>query len=165
MLFNTGDARQLAGLLEGEGCFDLDKGTCPRIQLNMIDRDVVAWASVVLKHTGKIYQSVRSHNNPTYKDQYCIRVSGTLAVSWMMILYTFLGERRRAKIRSIIHEWKKHLTRSQHRLLCIRGHKFNKGKYQRTCTPCGRTQMRVWRLSKRVRERLQVYRVRKSLCL
>ena len=43
------DIAWLAGLLEGEGCFRLDKGKYPIIRLGMGDEDVVVRAASLMK--------------------------------------------------------------------------------------------------------------------
>lgn len=94
----------LAGLLEGEGAFMDSKGT-PMIALQMTDFDVLEKAAAVLGI------AVQGHNwkpkgKPSYKPVRAVRAHGTRAISWMMMLYGFLGQRRKQKIREILERWK-----------------------------------------------------------
>lgn len=102
------DIAWLAGLLEGEGCFfSVGSGkrnkTCPQIALNMTDKDVVIRASEIMQ--SRQCKEIRP-KNPSYKLQYYFTVGGSLAAAWMMMLYGFLGSRRKEKIREILSLWK-----------------------------------------------------------
>jgi hypothetical protein len=101
------DIAWLAGLLEGEGCFRIHKKS-PGITVNMTDEDVVARAAKVFGYPkpDKAYIQ-RTGRKPIW----CFSMHGKHAVAWMMTLYTFMGERRRAKIREIIIEWTAHKGR------------------------------------------------------
>jgi hypothetical protein len=98
---DTGDIRQLAGLLEGEGSF-LFHGS-PRIALSMTDEDVVRWAHAVFRNTAEVGSYKYKRNRKRY---WRTVVSSRLAAGWMMILYPFMGERRKQKIRQVLREWK-----------------------------------------------------------
>ena len=89
------DIAWLAGLLEGEGCFHLDKKIYPLIVLQMTDEDVVTRAAFMMKV--KINRS---------RNLYSARTFGVHAIMWMMTLYPFLGKRRREKVTSIIKFWR-----------------------------------------------------------
>ena len=95
------DIAWLAGLLEGEGCFLVIRGSYPAISLGMTDEDIIVRASIMLgtkvSHSGNMYTT---------------QVSGLRAIPWMMTLYTFLGKRRREKVAKIIRLWK---STTQHR--------------------------------------------------
>lgn len=45
---NHDDTIWLAGLLEGEGTFDLHRGKYPRVRVGMTDRDVVGRAATLM---------------------------------------------------------------------------------------------------------------------
>lgn len=85
----------LAGLLEGEGCFLLERKKYTRIILSMTDKDVVARVACMWK--GKM-----NHRGNIYKAE----VYGAHAISWMMTMYSLFGKRRKEKIASIIKVWR-----------------------------------------------------------
>lgn len=111
---STKDIAWLAGLLEGEGCFMWAPFTHrqhgkeyqyhrPVIQVNMTDPDVIERVASLFKT--KAY----AHNydkRPNRKP--CTRavVVGKRAIGWMQTLYPLLGQRRQAKVRSILQQWK-----------------------------------------------------------
>lgn len=98
----------MAGLYEGEGCFmnPLNKLTgnrYPSLVLVSSDRDVVEQAAKITRATGKIRtQKPTLGNKPLFRTT----ISGVKAAGWMMTMYPLLGQRRRAKIRSILTDWK-----------------------------------------------------------
>ncbi len=94
----------LAGLLEGEGSFHIKDG-CAHLQMQSTDKDVIRRATEVL--------STKFHDSPckprgkdTYKPVWRLAVHGTRAISWMMTLYSLMGERRQTKIREVLDQWK-----------------------------------------------------------
>lgn len=90
----------LSGLLEGEGCFSY--ACSPTITLGMTDKDIVNRVAILFgKKTRGPYKY--SHNK---KEVYYTSVCGSMAVSWMMILYALMGERRKQKMSEIINDWK-----------------------------------------------------------
>jgi hypothetical protein len=107
LVISSGDIRQLAGLLEGEGTFRLVKRAgrprLPMIAVNMTDEDVIRWAARLL---GGRVSLCKKKRLPHHKQQYLTSVSGSKAVGWMMTLYMFLGTRRRARIREVLDYWK-----------------------------------------------------------
>lgn len=98
---STGDIRQLAGLLEGEGCFRFDGS--PRIALSMTDEDVVRWAHAVFRNTAEVGSYKYKRNRKRY---WRTLVSSRLAAGWMMILYPLMGKRRQQQIRAVLKEWR-----------------------------------------------------------
>lgn len=42
---------------------------------------------------------------PGRKPMWCVAVHGAHAIAWMMTLYTFMGQRRSARIRELIQRW------------------------------------------------------------
>ena len=87
----------LAGLLEGEGAFDLHRGKYPRIRLGMTDRDVVGRAATLLG--GKVRLSLKP---APAKAMWHVEVSGTKALSAMTALLPLMGARRSAKIAEVM---------------------------------------------------------------
>jgi hypothetical protein len=99
------DIAWVAGLLEGEGCFQPRAGRqSPLIQLAMTDMDVVVKAAKILG-TNRVVENAKptKRGKPIYRTV----VFGRNAVSWCMTLYPLMGERRQAKIRELLAKWKK----------------------------------------------------------
>lgn len=104
------DLYWVAGLLEGEGCFTHDgphrRGKFyPSIHVWMTDRDVVEKLHGLMRSGHKI--QTREYKKKGWKTQYGFYVFGNKAAGWMMTLYSLLGERKRAKIRLLLEEWKR----------------------------------------------------------
>jgi hypothetical protein len=93
------DVAWLAGLMEGDGCFFLNKHYGPRVQLTMTDFDVVRKARDKTGACGSVreYQPVGGRK-PALKWE----VSGKLAIDLMKKLLPHMGERRSLKIRELI---------------------------------------------------------------
>ena len=102
----------IAGYLEGEGCFQIQRARgCPepRIIITTTDYDVAAHVAWVLNRTKPL-----GPYKPTgmgKKWAWHIQCRGSRAVGWMMTCYPFLSGRRRGKIRSILSAWKGKATR------------------------------------------------------
>lgn len=108
----------IAGLLEGEGCFDYKD--CPRIILGMKDEDTIVKARTLLKSDNKI--EIRNPTKPNHNTIYRIVISGNLAVQWMMTLYPLMSRRRKEKIRELLIKWKLQKSRDRGVDYCINGH-------------------------------------------
>lgn len=91
----------LAGILEGEGCFDFANGH-PRIKVKMTDEDIVTRVAKLFNrvHNGGAYNTKSWH-----KIVYETSCRGPWAIGWMQTIYPFMGNRRREKIRSIIYRY------------------------------------------------------------
>ncbi len=96
------DVAWLAGLLEGEGYFCLNRGRYPRIDLRMTDRDVIEKVAAMW-HSGVWEQKPKTERHKTV---WKTDVSGPRAVGLMMTLYLYLGERRQERIRTILQTWR-----------------------------------------------------------
>ena len=86
----------LGGLLEGEGCFHLNRGKYPVISVGMTAEDTITkvadmWGNKVSRR----------------RNMYIVQVCGGYAIGWMMTLYPFLGSCRKKRIREIIEVWRK----------------------------------------------------------
>ena len=104
---NTTDLKSIAwlsGLLEGEGSFCITKSNSPTITVQMNDKDVVERAATLLG--GRVYGPYR-HKRGKQLDtpHYRAQVHGAPAIGWMLTIFSFLGSRRRAKIRDIVNSW------------------------------------------------------------
>lgn len=91
------DLLWLAGLLEGEGSFDLHRGKYPRIRLGMTDRDVVGRAATLLG--GRVRLSLKPKPN---KATWHVEVSGAKATEAMAWVLPHMGARRSARIAEIL---------------------------------------------------------------
>jgi len=112
------DIYWLAGLLEGEGCFSINKRSDGvlnySIRITSTDYDVIARANRVLsnKNTVRNYNEAK-HYRRGLKPAYSAGIAGRASIGWMMTLYPLMGERRRTKIKEIINEWKIYSTKYQ----------------------------------------------------
>jgi len=95
------DLMWLAGLLEGEGCFDNTSNGVPRIRLRMADPDVVDRAAMIV---GLSIDKVKetSPRGVGKLVTYDIAIHGTPAIQLMQLLYLQMGGRRRDKITEIL---------------------------------------------------------------
>lgn len=98
------DLTWLAGLLEGEGSFlkaPPSNPNCPRISLEMTDKDVVERAALLMG--GKAVRRVLK--DPLWKPAYRVIVKGLRAVTLMRILYPEMGARRRSQISAALEKY------------------------------------------------------------
>lgn len=94
---NRDDTIWLAGLLEGEGCFDLHRSRYPRIRLGMKDRDVVGRAATLMGSRVRVTLKPAPHAAMWHTE-----ISGAAAVSLLWTLLPHMGARRSAKIAEIL---------------------------------------------------------------
>lgn len=87
----------LAGLLEGEGAFDLHRGRYPRIRVGMTDRDVVGRAATLLG--AKVRLSLRA---APAQATWHAEISGVQAASVMEQILPYMGSRRSGKIATVL---------------------------------------------------------------
>ena len=100
-----GEMLWLAGLLEGEGCFwgyTRGKYFQPGISLAMTDRDVVDRAASLL---GTRSFAASRDKRRVAKPMWRCAVQSAPAARWMADLHEHMGERRRAKIESVLREY------------------------------------------------------------
>ncbi len=98
----------LAGLLEGEGSFILDRGKWPRIKLKMTDEDVVRKA-YELAGTGTMsgpHKVPKADGSGYHKDNWSWRVCNQYECYALMVaILPWMGTRRREQIMSVIKTW------------------------------------------------------------
>lgn len=105
----------LAGLLEGEGSFGFSgsKGSI-RLNLAMSDKDVVQRAADLMK--AKVMERqpkvLRKDGSPK-KKMYTVSLYSNKAAAWMMTIYVFMGERRKARIEASLADWKSRRAKNQ----------------------------------------------------
>ncbi len=88
----------LAGLLEGEGCFDL-KGRSPRIQLRMTDKDVMDRAATL---TGGKVNGPYDQKGGTKSIYQMQLLRKELVRPVLEAILPFMGERRADKIEQLL---------------------------------------------------------------
>lgn len=91
------DVIWLAGLLEGEGTFDLHRGRYPRVRVGMTDRDVVGRAATLFGSSIRLTLKTAPHK-PTWHAE----IQGEKAAQVMRAVLPFMGARRSAKIAEIL---------------------------------------------------------------
>lgn len=109
-----GDIKWLAGWLEGEGSFGLTmngqrKGASLLISAGTVDLDIAQRVASILDARGVLGPYTYGNNQPLYR----IHVSGVKAAGWMMTLYSLLGTRRRAQVRTALDNWRARPTRGR----------------------------------------------------
>lgn len=90
-------AAWLAGLLDGEGCFDAQRNN-PRIRVKMSDHDVILRAADLMGATTYHETARQPHHKPCMVAQ----ITGDRAVSVMRSVLPYLGIRRSAKVMELI---------------------------------------------------------------
>jgi len=96
-LDNPDDVIWLAGLLEGEGSFDLHRGKYPRVRVGMTDRDVVGRAATLLGARVRV-----SLKPPPYRATWHAEVTGWKAALVMRAILPHMGARRSGKIAEVL---------------------------------------------------------------
>lgn len=130
----TKDICWLAGLLEGEGCFG-HTGNCVTLQLAMTDRDVVEKARRLVGAPSLYKDTRQAPRIPCYS----WLLSGQYAAGLMMTLYSLLGERRQAKIRTLLTIWKQAKLQHRSTLVCQHSDAYRRGR-----TVCSRCYQANW---------------------
>lgn len=101
------DIAWLAGLLEGEGSFHIStkrgKPSSLLVVVQMTDGDIIERVAQLFNRP---MHGPYKRRNPSYKPFYSTSISASSAASWMMTLYPFLGQRRREKIKELLHFWR-----------------------------------------------------------
>lgn len=99
------DLYWLAGLLEGEGSFDLhEKGggrtARPRVSMSSTDEDVIAEVSRLLGVSS--YSRYRPKAWPRHKDKFTVELDGPRAVELMTQIRPYMFSRRAGKISEVL---------------------------------------------------------------
>ncbi|MEU8655272.1 hypothetical protein [Actinoplanes philippinensis] len=91
------DLAWLAGLLEGEGAFDLHRQRYPRVRLGMTDRDIVTRAAEL------VGANVRVSFRPAPQTAlWHAEISGPRAEAVMRAILPHMGARRSSRIASVL---------------------------------------------------------------
>lgn len=91
------DLLWLVGIMEGEGCFDAQRGKYPRVRLAMVDRDVVGRAATLMGTRVRL-----SLQAPPKRSTWHAEIQGARAAELMWVLLPHMGARRSAKIAEIL---------------------------------------------------------------
>ena len=91
------DLLWLAGLLEGEGTFDLRDGRYPRIRVGMTDRDIVGRVATLLGVRVRC-----SYRRPPEAAMWHAELTGERAAGFMEQLLPHMGSRRSGRIATIL---------------------------------------------------------------
>lgn len=105
----------LAGLLDGEGCFQLSNGSSPQIVIQMTDEDVI-------KRVAELWNGNYSKiivTNPYHSNLFVTRIYSINAIEWMIKVYPFMGSRRKLKIKEIVNYYNLYLEKKN---FCLKGH-------------------------------------------
>jgi hypothetical protein len=89
----TSDIVWLAGLLEGEGAFDVSKDVYPRVRLAMTDRDTVQRAATLMDCNVRL-----SYHGKPASPTWHAEVTGTRASVVMQAILPHMGARRSQQI-------------------------------------------------------------------
>jgi hypothetical protein len=114
-MIQTKDIYWLAGLLEGEGCFQCQmrgikrRRSLPTIIIAMSDRDVIERVRMLTAAPGRICLQA----NPGRKQLFRLTIAGRKAVGLMMTIYCLMGERRKSRIREVIQDWNQYAPRGK----------------------------------------------------
>lgn len=106
MSLTVADIAWGAGLVEGEGYFSLNGPylRTPMLGLGMTDRDVVERFRNFFAPHNTIYTVPPAKEG--YKEQYAVKIVGKRAVGLALTFFTFLGKRRRERIKELLTIWK-----------------------------------------------------------
>lgn len=103
-------AEWLAGLLDGEGCFENTRSVpqrggiykYPRIQLQMTDEDTVRTAAAMM---GNCPVGFREGQKAHHKRLWHTKIHGVRALGVMLSVFPYLSDRRRQKIECVLSEF------------------------------------------------------------
>ena len=141
---DTKQIHWVAGLVEGEGYFGFSRNT-PILKVGMTDKDVLDRLADIW---GTKTYGPRLYKN--YKPMYGVGLCSKRAASWMMTLYSLMGERRKERIKSVLKKWRDTPKPGRPKsLTCQRGHEFtleNTGRQhgKRFCRVCQRKRDNRW---------------------
>jgi hypothetical protein len=129
----------LAGLLEGEGTFHTSHtgSFYVRVTLEMTDEDVVRKAAQLMEDAPVSGPRIRKKGLGT-KPYYSTSISGYKASRVMAAVLPFMGRRRAAKIRELIHLWeyRPNVIRRREMRLPPTCHADRKHYSRGLCQPC-----------------------------
>jgi len=99
------EAAWLAGILEGEACFDFADAEkkFPRIRIEMKDEDVIQRVKDVSQGRASVRKLSRADSNTKHADTYCFAIYDKLTVkSILQAIKPWLGDRRLAAVEEML---------------------------------------------------------------
>lgn len=100
------DAAWLAGLLDGEGCFDTVRGN-PRVRVKLSDFDLVIRAASLMDATTHETRPDNLNHRPLLTAQ----ITGEQAVRVMRTILPWLSSRRAARVTQIVSDYNRKMVR------------------------------------------------------
>lgn len=92
------DIAWAAGLIEGEGCFTWHSdGRHPYFLMDMTDKDVLVKFQTIFPDTN-LRGPYAHKNKPQHKPRYRVDAFGPKALHVMQTVYSYMGDRRKAKM-------------------------------------------------------------------
>ena len=90
----------LAGLLEGEGCFYIDKKSKNRvmIEIGMTDLDIIQRVAKLFNRKIVSFKPKNKNSQPLYR----VAIQGKKAFPVMRLILPLMGERRTKKIKTLL---------------------------------------------------------------
>lgn len=113
----TAQIAWVAAMIEAEGCivatsYQYQKpgrghyqARCFRLAIEMTDLDVVLRIRDILGPLCTVRERKPPSVNPNHRRRYILQFTGNELAGWLMTIYPFMGQRRRAKIRQALKLW------------------------------------------------------------
>jgi hypothetical protein len=157
-----GDLKELywlAGFIEGEGSFILDKKWGKVIvQIAQVQREPLE--RVCRMVGGTLTLDYASRRRPRSQDIWRWALTGSRAVGLSMTLYALMSPRRKVQIRTALDSWRAHGVYWKYRTHCFKGHPFvegnmsrllmKNGRWRRTCLTCQAKASAAYRLQRKL---------------
>lgn len=109
----------IAGFLDGEGYFGMANGS-PTIQVGVTDRDLLEKFRIYANLNNNVYKY--DYKREKVSAHYRVILHGSIAIQWMMTLYSLMCERRKEKIRGVLDTWKSQNVKNGSKTHCKNGH-------------------------------------------
>jgi len=118
----------VAGIIEGEGCIVVSKRNRPlvkgrkypvrqfRLAVEMTDLDVLIKLKEILGQYATLRERIPKNFNPNHRRRYILCLTGKELASWLMMIYPFMGERRKKRIRQGLIVWRRMRCTWRHKI-------------------------------------------------
>jgi hypothetical protein len=129
------DIGWVAGLFEGEGSIlaPSQAADSMRLTIAMTDLDVL-WRYAVLVGATSLHGPYQWQSSVGHKGMYRVTIYGSRAAALGMTIYPLLGERRQAKMKQALLEWRQ--GRAMGSAFCPYGHRKTGEGRKRRCLEC-----------------------------
>lgn len=112
----------LVGILEGEGYFGiLNLPGTAIVSVQMVDLDIIERIHILLNATSKI--TIRKPKKYNHLETYTTKVQSFKAVELMLLVYPYMGIRRRKQIHAILTKYRDLISNNRLR-------KYKEDKYK-----------------------------------